>query len=360
MEMKPFVPPDALEYFKEVLDGIPGKESGAREMIKELKIYLESTQKKWDTSDSNATQPPREARNPFLVTGHDADFSRVIPKSLEEYERIVKNIDILSNCDDMDKAYKRLKKEFTTREQWHDFLYSALAADSAYSRHRVAVERGKELAPEIDATATKLADLLLEFGLIDFDNFPLELSSIWHLLNVTSSKAWQGRDPEKRLKLKGAILGDSVLTPEPPHLSTYFTYNPSALAKLLTDDAKRVARVAQRNNELVDDSQLDQQNAWRAAPTITTLLRYLAKSAEKFKPVQKGMIGIATSSPKGPRHYQYMKGFAYLLIKRGIRLTPNIKNAIHTITVLIMKKYNPDFKMEYRSVNHALKDFPRA
>ena len=54
-----------------------------------------------------------------------------------------------------------------------------------------------------------------------------------------------------------------------------------------------------------------------------------------------------------------MRGFAYLLLEFGIPRTANIKKAIHTITLLIMKEDDPDFEMDYRSVTYALKDVPK-
>jgi hypothetical protein len=233
-------------------------------------------------------------------------------------------------------------------------------ADYEYSRHRETVKCGEELAPKIAKSATELANLLSEFNLIDFDNFPLEFSSIWHLLYVTSNEAWRGEDSEKRLKFKGLILGDTVLTPAPPDLPTYYSSNPSALRELMKEDAIRAVVVSQRNNEPVDDSQFDPQTAWRAAPKITTLLRCLAASAKNFKPKQEGMIGKVSSEREKSRHNQYVRGFGYLLIEHGIPLTANIKNAIHTITNLIMQDKNPEFDMAYRTVNAALKDFPKA
>jgi hypothetical protein len=358
--MKPFVPQLAREYFKEILCGIPGQESGALEEIEELKSQLEGIRENLDFSDLIATRPPQETRNPYLVTGQDADWDRVIRESIAVRERIVKNVEILSDHDQMRDGYDRLRKELTTRQQWRDFFYSALEADSAHSRYRAAVKRGMELTSKIEETATKLADLLSEFNLLDFDNFPLELLSIWHLLNITDDSVWRVDDPEKRFKYKGLILGEDGLTPDPLDMPSSYSANPLALRELMKEDVIRAVRVSQRNGGPVDDSPLDLQTAWRAAPKITALLRCLAGSAGNYRPEQEGMIGAAIASREKPWHIQYVKGFGYLLIERGIPLTANIKKAMHIITNLIMQDENPDFEMAYRTVNDALKDFPKA
>jgi hypothetical protein len=358
IDMKPFVPQDAREYFEEILYGIPGQESGARELIEELKSQLEPIRKNLDFSNSKATKPPQEARNPLLVTGHDADWYRVMQESIVVHERIVKNVELLSTRDQMSDAYDRLNRELTTRQQWRAFLCSALTADYKYSRHKPAVKRGKELAPRIASTATKLAELLSEFNLIDFDNFPIEFSSVWHLLYEAKDDTWWGDGPEKRLKFKRLILGEDHLTPEQAILPSAYTSNPSALRELMKEDVVRAINISQRNSGPVNESQLDLQTAWRAAPKLPSLLRCLATSAKDFEPEYGGMIGFATGSRKGTPHTRYARAFGYLLTQvHAIRLNPNIINAMAIITTLVTSDGDPNFEMDYRATTDALKEY---
>jgi hypothetical protein len=257
----------------------------------------------------------------------------------------------------MEKAYKRLSGELTTRQNWRSFMYSAIEADAAYLRHRTIVGRGKELAPKIAKKAVELADLLSEFSLLDVDNFPLELSSIWHLLSVSIDQTWPELEPEKLIEYKRLLLSEIDPLPVPTPLPRQDASQLSALRELLLEDDRRGTRVAQRNNRtmLSDNIPLDLPTAWAAAPSVTTLLRRLAASADDFQPKQAGMIAAPLDNREKQPRNQYVRGFAFLLLERHIPLTPKVRNAMATIATVLYD--DPNKTMTPRDVKDALKKY---
>jgi hypothetical protein len=352
MDMKSFVPQAVEDYFNEFLDGIPGQEGGAYEKIEILQELLDSLPKIFDSPSSSATRPPQATRVPGLITGHDADEFRAYHDALEVHKRMVRNIEILSTHADMENAYKRLNRELTTKQQWRDFVYSAIEADTAYLRHKAIVDRGKELAPEIAKSAAELADHLSEFNLLDFDNFPMEFSSIWHLLSVSVDETWSELEPEKLSVYKRLLLGEIDPLPEPMPMQG--TSQVSALRELLLEENRRGIRVSERNTRPrpFENNKLDLPKAWASAPSVTTLLRRLASSAKDFQPTQAGNIGLVLSSrQKHPRN-QYVRGFGFLLLERNIPLSAKVRNAMATVTDLLYD--DPDKPMTARDVRDAL------
>jgi hypothetical protein len=236
-------------------------------------------------------------------------------------------------------------------------MYSAIEADAAYLRHRTIVGRGKELAPKIAKKAVELADLLSEFSLLDVDNFPLELSSIWHLLSVSIDQTWPELEPEKLIEYKRLLLSEIDPLPVPTPLPRQDASQLSALRELLLEDNRRGTRVAQRNNRtmLSDNIPLDLPTAWAAAPSVTTLLRRLAASADDFQPKQAGMIAAPLDNREKQPRNQYVRGFAFLLLERHIPLTPKVRNAMATIATVLYD--DPNKTMTPRDVKDALKKY---
>ena len=110
--------------------------------------------------DSPVVEPRPITENPFFVDHDDNDPDRNFRAPLIVWEKILGNVNLLTNDDRMREAYALLTHEFETDEQWRDFFASALKADVNYTRHRNAIKRGKELAPKIASTAASLAKLL--------------------------------------------------------------------------------------------------------------------------------------------------------------------------------------------------------
>jgi hypothetical protein len=357
MDMQSFVPIAVEEYFKEFLEGIPGHEGGAYEKIEILQERLDRLPKNFDSPSSSATKPPQATRVPGLITGHEADELRAFRGAIEFHKRIVRNIEILGTHEGMEKAYRGLSRELTTRQQWRDFVYSAIEADAAYLRHKAIVDRGKELAPEIAKSAANLADQLSEFNLLDFDNFPMEFSSIWHLLSVSVDETWSGLEPEKLSVYKRLLLGEIDPLPEPIPMPMQGTSQVSALRELLLEENRRGIRVSERNTRPrpFENNQLDLPTAWASAPSVTTLLRRLASSAKDFQPRQSGKSGLVLSTRQQHPRNQYVRGFGFLLLERNIPLTAKVRNAMATVTDLLYD--DPDKAMTPRDVKDALKGY---
>jgi hypothetical protein len=357
MDMKSFVPRAVEEYFNEFLYGIPGLEGGAYEKIEILESLVNSLPRNFDSPSSSATKPPQETRIPGLITGSDADELRAFREAIEVHKRKVRNIEILSTHPDMEEAYRRLDGVLTTRQLWRNFMFSAIEADAAYLRHRAIEARGKELAPKIATSASDLADLLSEFNLLDFDNFPLELSSIWHLLRVSIDEFWADIEPEELVRYKQLLLGEIDPLPEPAQPQIQNVSQLSALRELLLEDDRRAERVAQHNNRTspADNNRLSAPSAWASTPSVTTLLRKLSASANDFQPKQGGMIAAPLDNrEKHPRN-QYVRGFAFLLLERDIPLMHKVRNAMATIATVLYD--DPNKTMSPRDVKDALKKY---
>ncbi len=99
------------------------------------------------------------------LTGETGEDSEEKIQKLERARRTLRRLDLLATDDRMTEAYAILNKEFSGEHreaQWYRFIVACIDADSDHSYERSVVEYGRHLRHEIQASAERLCDLLIE------------------------------------------------------------------------------------------------------------------------------------------------------------------------------------------------------
>jgi hypothetical protein len=318
--MKPFVPNAAQSYFEELLNGKSGEFEGLIERFEQKK------------------------QTPDIQAGDGY------------YERLIRQILLLTDDDRMKSAYSLLLPELENEQQWRGFFSSGLRANYNYIVHREYLDRGKKLASKISATANKLAEELSKFESIEIDNTPKEFSSLWHLLYRAGEDVWSDGMIENWVQYRDTILGDEFVEAESKSRIEYREImNP--IAAIMQEDQERSVRKREPSHPSQagpDDSKTELQNAWVVAPGVQALLKTLAARAAQYEPSQIGMVGAGNKLRERTLSTTFIRGFAYLLTEENsITLSTNIKKAMATVATVLLD--DGDIDISYDDVRKALK-----
>ncbi len=234
----------------------------------------------------------------------------------------------LATDERMREVYAILTREFSTDEQWGDFVYNAWAANISFDQYRETLNQIRELVVQIADTAEKLAQLLRKASRTNPSLCPHEFSSIPALLRITENPENEGRDRTAWHAVRDRLAGFA-----PPG---------RVQDREQTQPELKTEPVCEASSFISD--------AWSVAPPFTALLDALASVARYSKPREPnlteaerdyelrefGMIGAAINSRQRNRKTEYLRAFGHLQIECNVAFTPGVVRAMAiTATVAV-------------------------
>ena len=329
-----WVPLPVRQYVRALIDGDELEPYGRAAAIREVRAELKKAEKELH-------------RHP--ADGDVASWrtlAREVATQRQYTEGLKRNIDVLGRLvsdERMRDAYDGLKNAFTDDWQWKGFAAAAWAADMDYRQHRERMRLAREHVIDIADAATRLADLLdKNFGV----SWPSSFGDVATLLRTTDNHEMQNHNLAMWSVMRWRILGFRSRPGSADSNDGSGSDAPTrVVVRTIVDDTP-----AERDP--VDSFLEDIRYAWGVAPSLSALLRTLAREASHFEPTEFGPVAAATIKRQHNIKTEYIRAFAHLLGERHIPLSADVQKAMAITATVVLN--GPDLVVSFDDVRKAL------
>lgn len=330
MDFPAYVPIPAQEQITAMLYGENGKTDGWEHALKSANEHLESLELELRNCTPKKDAIPDDFRKKIM----EATLHR---NSIQDEVSCLKR---LASDLRMKEAYEKLRDEFSSVQQWENFIDAAWRARIDYSQFRQRIEKAKSLSKEIERASKALETLLRKCQDTGFEAFPSTFFSIPELLKNTDNNngnnfhMWQG--------LRHVIFGENATTYTPKNSDEKSAIKPGKI-RIVAFDKKnyRANPIADLNSSI--------KYTWRFAPKLPDLLGTLSEHAGRFEPKEKEAIGEAISKREKNPKQEYLRALkAHLIEAYNFQTTTNLRHAIAATATVVLNK--EDLQVTYDDV----------